>query len=375
MIIVFSRSTELNGIGEIKRALPKLNHNYVAVDDLMGLILLLTRRENQIDAIFSLSSNDYLLALCVTRLVGKKIAHISGVFHPRQWYVMLDERVSRKRAAVFRRVMNKTSAKNIVYNSTSAYASCMKILKIYGDPNLCIPPSITPLEKPSNEIDSDDGCLKIVTIGRFVNFKTPSILRMIELVDLINDSKAISLRYYIYGSGPDQHILASKISKLKNPDFVKMMGPVSRENFSNVVSGSDLFFGMGFSVVHAAMLKVPSLVAIQGELGPYTYGYFSDFDHSVEPVFGDEMPSLEKKNISDILFQFIAKKASERMIIGEKCKVAAKVYEGSEVEARLTRIIGFAERENAPFVSFLEILKIRLDTWLARTKKIDAEQT
>lgn len=375
MIIVFSRSKELNGIGEIKRALPKIDSEFYVVESFLGLVWTLIKGYKSEQFVFSLSSGDFLIALALTRFFRRPICHVMGVYHPRQWHVMLDERNSKTRALVFRKVMLNLNLKNIIFNSFAAYNSCIKVISITGIPNIVLAPGLMPVVDQLTKVDPVDDVINIVTISRFVDFKTSSILRMIEEVDLVNQNSTTRLRYLIYGDGPNFNTISKAILKTSFPDFIRLMGPVPREDFGDVVSRHDLFFGMGFAVIHSAMIGVPSIIAIQAEKKSVSYGFFSNYDHSVNPMFGDLTLGVSEQQINKTLYDFIKMTKGERKLLGKKCAEASMPYMSDAIVEKLKFIIKKSDICRIPSVTLRELIVIRVETYLSRFNRSKFEHT
>lgn len=365
MIIVFCRSRELNGIGEIARSLPKLDSDFLVIKSAWTLCFFLLTRGKGVDAIFSLSSSDFLIAAGIMNLLRKRIKHVMGVYHPKQWAVMLDRRYSKTRSRVFRRLMNGFPAGNIVFNTQSAKEASVELIEIGQGAGVIVAPSVTPVADKFYSPVGRDGCVEIVTVGRFVDFKVSSVIQMIRAVGKINEESPGRLRYVIYGDGPCVDQIYQEISHGKCPGVVEVRGSVPRESFASVVSCAQIFFGMGFAVVHAAMLGVPSLIAIQDEVGPNCYGWFANYDHSLSPMFGDVSPSGITVSIESAIKEFISLDHLERNRLASSCALAAKPYRGEKVVSELKEFLLNSSCVSSS-VSLLDLLRVRIETFASR---------
>ena len=114
--------------------------------------------------------------------------------------------------------------------------------------------------------------LKIIAIGRLVEFKTYNFYMLDVIKNLID--KGHSVKFDIYGDGPLKSSIQSKINEMSLSDFVKLKGTLDYSLFSDTVSAYDLFIGSGTAVIQASSLGVPSLVGVENINEPKTYGYF-----------------------------------------------------------------------------------------------------
>lgn len=115
--------------------------------------------------------------------------------------------------------------------------------------------------------------LRIVSVGRLHPFKSyhywmPGVVK--SLID-----SGIDVQYDIYGSGPIKGELEAEIKKLGLQKHVELKGELEYSKFSQLVGSYDLFVGSGTAIVEAASIGVPSIIAIESEKSPLTYGFFS----------------------------------------------------------------------------------------------------
>ncbi len=116
--------------------------------------------------------------------------------------------------------------------------------------------------------------LKIISVGRLVKFKTYFIQTLFSLYKLKQDG--YSFDFHIYGDGPVYEEISRTIKKLKLQENVKIYEPFSYNQFTDIVQQYDLFIGSGTSVIEASSLGIPSIIGIENNNEPTSYGYFSD---------------------------------------------------------------------------------------------------
>lgn len=107
---------------------------------------------------------------------------------------------------------------------------------------------------------------KIIWIGRFVDFKIPSIVSMIEFV---SNNKDYSLT--IVGDGNKKKILEYVKKNSLDVSRVNFIGEVPYHNLGAVIKNHSIGYGMGTSLIELAQYKLPVLIA----LASYTHEFFN----------------------------------------------------------------------------------------------------
>lgn len=362
MIIIFSRSKEANGINEIKRCLATFEDFFV-IESSHGLIKAIINRKN-IHAIFCLASTEALISAALINFFRVKLPIVMGVYHPKQWSVMLDADYSKTRASVFRKFLATTSLKNIIFNTKSAYKSSMKMFYMSGNPNLVIAPSFPPIKRGSEfNLSKKTNTYYIATVGRIVDFKLKSTLAMINTVENINLTEKYTVEYHIFGNGPLESDLLALID---NKEHIHYHGFLKPEDFASTISQFDIYFGMGFTVVHSSMLGIPSLIAIQDEDRPVTYGLFSKYDHRINPMFGDKTEGFQPVYIEDeVKNLLICNNLYEK---GSECEVASRAYDITFIKQEILKISDNATITQCN-INLFHIIMIRLETFYSKIKQ------
>lgn len=368
-IVVFTTSKERNGTALLRDNLARmLPDRFIGIASYHSLILYLIRNRNNVSAVFALSDPHYLYATAVIQLLKIKIPILLGVYHPRQWEGTLDSIYSSRFTKVFRRVLECIPLKNIVFSSIAGFMACKRICpRIEGIPNIVAGPVDFPLglrtNRGSSQLNNDT--FSVCTVGRFVDFKVSSVFAMINVVEeLIGGGRNVS--YHIYGEGPREPEIRDRIRKSKFSKHFYLHGYVSQKDFSSVVSQYHLFWGMGGALVQVASLAIPCLVAIQGEERGVTYGLFSDFDHSIDPMFGDPTEWHKVKDLTQNLLALIDLSGDSLEDVGSACAAAAVPYGREHTLTRLMEVIDHADSSLNCRISVLDLLLIRAQTWYSR---------
>jgi hypothetical protein len=204
-----------------------------------------------------------LLTLCRWFLLKKtKIAQI--IYHPR----FIDPTIS-----VFRSLLNKLIRKiplsNIYYYSDECVISSK--LEIYSNVNddriiglASVYEDITSKEVDLPYLNSSK--LIISTVGRFVDFKIGYLLAIINYVKTKKD-----LVLYVVGYGPKEDLIKNAAG---GADNIFLLGRLGIESTKYVVENSDLYVGMGTTLVDAVSVGTPAIVAIESSSQAITTGYF-----------------------------------------------------------------------------------------------------
>lgn len=115
---------------------------------------------------------------------------------------------------------------------------------------------------------------RIVSIGRLTSFKTYNVY-MIDVVKDLIDRGFNDVKWDVYGDGPLLGEINKRIGELGLEPNVHLHGSVPYENLANVLDGSEIFVGMGTSLIEACARGLPGIPAIDSE-GATTYGFFHD---------------------------------------------------------------------------------------------------
>lgn len=149
-------------------------------------------------------------------------------------------------------------------------------------------------ESELTPISIEKGKLKIVSVGRLVDFKKYNRW-MIELIPSLNDV-GLNIEYHIFGNGPLESELRELAKTLDVERSVVFHGLLEYTCFNKTVVNYDLFIGSGTAIVQASSLGVPAIIGIEDEPNALTYGYFSDisgFSYNEDNLF-DKIPVITK---------------------------------------------------------------------------------
>jgi glycosyltransferase involved in cell wall biosynthesis len=154
--------------------------------------------------------------------------------------------------------------------------------------------------------------LLIGSVGRLVEFKSYN-LWMIDVVRRLRE-EGVDACYHIYGNGPLKEEMQSRIAELGMSEHVKLKGTVNYSDFEAVVDEFDVFIGSGTAIVEAASIGVPSIIGIENERSPSTYGFFSEI-----PGFSYNEDGLyTKRPVLGVLKEFLKLDLNERAALARE---------------------------------------------------------
>ncbi len=143
--------------------------------------------------------------------------------------------------------------------------------------------------------------LKIVTVGRFVDFKTYNLYMLRVVRSLLDQGKEVI--FDLYGYGPLKPEMEALVQELNLQSVVSFKGPLPYSQFDDTVCQYDLFVGSGTAIIQASALGVPSIVGVENTLQPKTYGYFSDIYHLEYNMKGLSIPM---KSVEDLVSEHLS---------------------------------------------------------------------
>lgn len=183
---------------------------------------------------------------------------------------------------------------------------------------------------PIGVIDQKDGIKKIIinndeklvlgSVGRLVEFKSYN-LWMLDVVSSLKDA-GVDVSYLVYGDGPLKGEMQRKIDGLGISEQVILKGTLDYSDFPGAVSVFDVFVGSGTAIVEAASLGVPSIIGVENENAPLTYGFLSDI-----PGFSYNEGGLYKLHpVLNVLENFLKLNVEEKNFLCHEHIKKAEVF-------------------------------------------------
>ena len=165
--------------------------------------------------------------------------------------------------------------------------------------------------------------VRIVSVGRLVAFKgynryAPEIIAKLR-------SDGLDVTWDIWGYGPDESIISEAIEALGVSSSVRLRGSLDHSRFDEIVSGYDVFIGMGTAVLEAAKTETPTLVAVENT-SDRCYGFL--YETPADSV-GDDVEGHSQALLIDCIRDFLKTDDEGRRFIGRLCRDSASRRESS----------------------------------------------
>jgi len=111
---------------------------------------------------------------------------------------------------------------------------------------------------------------RIVSIGRYIDFKTYNLYMIDVIEELVRDGYDATWEVYGYGRLEDEMRRRVKERKLEGRIFIRGLLPYSE--FIKAMAVAHVFVGMGTSLIEAGFCGVPCVPAIMNDAKAITYG-------------------------------------------------------------------------------------------------------
>jgi len=162
---------------------------------------------------------------------------------------------------------------------------------------------------------------QIVSVGRLTNWKKYNF-HMIEVIKSLKDKNMI-FYYDSYGDGYLRDVLNKKVKDYQLQDLIKFHGTIPYSKFKETVSNKIMFIGAGTAIIEASAYGIPSLIGIENEDEPMSYGFLHDTNTF---SYQEKQLNYKKEKIEDyILFlKEMNKESYEKECL--KAKLRAKDF-------------------------------------------------
>ncbi|MBJ6983002.1 glycosyltransferase [Luteimonas sp. MC1572] len=245
-----------------------------------------------------------------------RITHLSGVFHPRA-YFMTGERQDRI-------VLNHWVARAVGYpHLFFMNEECRSSHAKRWNVDLGRSPIATlPIDAAENAWAANAGSqLRIVSVGRLVDFKAYN-LGAPWIVATLRE-RGVHVSWDIYGDGPLQGKMEKEIAECNVRDLVRLKGELPYCDFQRTVASYDIFVGMGTAALEAAMLGVPTICATDSQR-ERCYGFLHELPYGNVGELQSNLPAVE---MPTLIADFAHADLSVRTKESEMCRAAAIRYE------------------------------------------------
>lgn len=155
--------------------------------------------------------------------------------------------------------------------------------------------------------------LKIVAVGRLVEFKTYNIYMIDVIKNLLE--KGVEIQFDIYGDGPYRKTIVDIIKGKGVSEYINLKGSLDYLKFDEIVKNYDMFIGSGTAIIQAAALGVPCIVGVENVVSPRSYGYFCGVSHLQYNRKGLDLPLI---SVERIIHNFLDMSVGDRVKLKEK---------------------------------------------------------
>lgn len=248
-------------------------------------------RANHFDIIFTFDDWTYFAGLYIKQKYYPSTKIIQGIYHPRlyNW----KPRFFNFTWLIFRHFFKIIPGENLIFMNKESLDGHTAI-----NPNTdkaTIIPMAVDFERFAkiNRIPKKD---KIISVGRIVDFKPYNFTLLPVLRELID--QGYDLEYHIYGHGNLEKVLINEIEKNGLVNNVFFHGALKYSELENVYQDAYIFIGVGTAIVEACAAGIPSILAVDSNKYPTTYGWFHEM-----PGFsmGEIITDLPLKPFYDVI--------------------------------------------------------------------------
>ena len=247
--------------------------------------------------------------------VGVRVAHLSGVYHPRAYH-MTGER--RDRVWLNRLVARAVGDSHLFYMNRETRDDHAAQWGVDLSGSAIIPVPVDAM--PRVWMPRSGPSLKVVSVGRLTDFKQYNL----GIPGIVRDCHAagVEVDWDIYGTGPLAAEMIAEIAHCGVADHVAMKGHLAYHQMPETVTGYDLFVGLGTAALEAAMQGVPTIAATDSQQRA-SYGYFHQLPFG---NLGERQATPAPYDIGDMLIDHARLDDAGRIDLSEQAHAAAMYY-------------------------------------------------
>jgi glycosyltransferase involved in cell wall biosynthesis len=249
----------------------------------------------KVDLVFTTGRLSLLIAAYACVKAAWPVRLVAGVFS--QWEYCSD--AANPKSGLASEILNKIGPTNTVF--------CTEGCRSYHQTKLgmdftvsIVSPLLVDLPTPSTRRRrKQKDPIQIVSVSRIVSFKTSNYQMPGVIKQLVE--RGVDAYWTHYGDGPEGAHVQAKIAEFNVGSRAKLAGTVPYSKIHKIIEKADLYVGGGTTLIEAAALGVPSLVALDENPTATTPGFFFDrLGHYTSDLAGDE----ELEDIVDVIHRF-----------------------------------------------------------------------
>lgn len=268
-----------------------------------------------------------LASWLVGRSLGRGVRHISGVFHPRAYFLDGEDWL---RFAINRMILTNFHDDQLFFMNEA----CRRSHALWAHRSFSRSPFL-PLTIEVHDPLYTGGrseTFNVVSVGRLTPFKDYNL----EIPRIVSElrRRGVPIEWQIFGHGELDSEIRRRIEQFEVEPFVKVRGTLDYAGFAQEVGKYDAFVGMGTAALEAAMLGVPTILAVDRQ-ADRTYGFLPTAPFGNVGEMQEQPPTLD---ITDLLTDLAGKSASARIEVGGQSRAAALVYSTIDYASELLQI-------------------------------------
>jgi len=273
---------------------------------------------------------------CLEALIPSIKSHISGVFHPRAYFMDDDHPLRHK--AYYYALKGRFNCKIFFMNSECLFSCSRKFPELFRE-SVIIPLPIR--SHPYRYVPSkSNNHINIVSVGRYTSFKAYN-LSASQIIDECQ-LQGISVTWTFFGYGPLKEEMIRLAFSTGKCNQIRILDTLDYTDFADVVNSFDLFVGMGTAALEASCLGVPAIFAIDGNKY-YTHGFTFDLPFG---NVGEELPNRGIHRISKLISYFANLSFQQKLSISQSCRSATKDYSLDNFHALISNLFDSIDHAN-----------------------------
>lgn len=157
---------------------------------------------------------------------------------------------------------------------------------------------------------------RIVSIGRLASWKTYNY-SMIEVIKKLNEQN-IFLTYESFGDGDQREELENSVKKANLQEQVFFRKGIPYHLFKEKIDNAIMFIGAGTAIIEASACGIPSLIGIENESQPISYGFL----HNINSYsYQEKELDYPSSNIENYILKLLNLKKEEYLNECQKAKL------------------------------------------------------
>lgn len=337
--------------------------NYAKVIEVKSLYSLFVNysrfKKLPIERIYCFGPLQMIIGLWLKQRIYPSSRVLIGTYHPREYYSTRNPKPHLQR--VIEELVNYFPDQNILFMNSACKEQHAKALGRDFAQASIIP---IPVDFEQSSPKAKGLIKKIVSIGRIVNFKRYNF----AMIGVMEELKAggYDFEYHIYGDGEEFAELAEAVKASPVRQHIYLHGPLDYAKLPQILQESFLYVGMGTTVVEAASLGVPALIAIESEAKALTYGLFGQTDAS---NLGEKSDTLTKYSLAEKIIAIDALDAAAYELLSRQSLEASKAFHIDEVVQQYSEFYRNASEFKLPAMHWI-LIKMVIFNLLRYVKKI-----